>query len=85
MISPEVQGALIGVGAMFGAWFMRVVVFYFKNKINGQPIRVSICSQHQMLVDAIDKINEYYEDEKHIRLYMEAIKRVKAEALIPQE
>ena len=79
MVNPEVQGALIGVGAMLIAWLSRASIFYIRAKINGKFSDHLVCPQHENLVAAINKINEWYEDEKHIKLYMEAIKRVNEE------
>jgi len=76
-LHPEVQGALIGVGALGGAWVGRAGFDYLKYKIvgNGKCNGGKHCSDHQSIVETLAKLESNYEDEKQVDLYVRAIQR----------
>ena len=76
MIPPEVQGALIGVGATGLSWTGKIAFDYLRLKFskNGNSNN-GFCSQHREVITLLREIKSHYEEEKQIELYTEAIKR----------
>ena len=77
MITPEVQGSLIGVGALCGAWALRATWDYAKYKLtgNGRCSNNGHCRDHSAVMQILKHLQESHEDEKQVELITRAIKR----------
>jgi len=82
MIHPEVQGALIGVGAMSIAHIGKMGFDYLMLKLNKNgKNKNGFCKEHYKLVEILNRLVEHYKEERQISLYKEAIKQVNKELL----
>lgn len=84
LASEEVWGALIGVGSLGAAWIGAKGWDYFKWKItgNGRCNGGKHCADHDKVISTLTKLEENYEDEKQVGLYVEAIKRANSNSRV---
>lgn len=76
---PEIQATLIAMGGGATVLAGKFVFEYLKMLLgkNGKNGRSLHCQEHENMVITLAKLAEFCEEERQIKIHMEAIKRVK--------
>ena len=88
-IDPEITGALIGVGALGGAWAAKHGFEYMRWKMMGSNGKCGNggnghCKDHQTVMDILSELKGSHEEEKQVELMVRAIHRANGGSRAPE-